>query len=187
MALTSGTYRLGPGDGDLLVQTSREGAASLLGHDLTLVATRWSATVTVDVRVVARSRVKATIHAGSLQVREASGGAIGLTDSQKAEVERNIREKVLHSDRHPRITFASTSVTGDARKASVTGNLTITGKTRPVTLNVRVDGRSTSPRIHGTASIAQTDFGIRPYTALLGALRVRDVVDIRVAVTPPSP
>ena len=45
--------------------------------------------------------------------------------------------------------------------------------------------RSRAPRILATTSIAQTAFGIKVYSALLGALRVKDVVDVSVEVRLP--
>jgi len=56
------------------------------------------------------------------------------------------------------------------------------GKTRPATLAVRVSPRSRIPRVRATTSIVQTEFGIKPYSALLGALRVKDVVELAVEV-----
>jgi polyisoprenoid-binding protein YceI len=185
MPLTSGRYTLGAADGSLLIRTGREGAAALMGHDLTLVASRWTATVAVDVEDPSRSRVTATVDAASLVVLEASGGAVGLTDSQRAEIESNVRTQVLQSDRYPRIAFRSTSVDRDGRHTSVTGRLTIRRRTRPVTLTLRV-ARSRAPRIVATTSIVQTAFGIAPYSALLGALRVKDVVELTIDVRPPA-
>ncbi|MDQ6855829.1 MAG: YceI family protein [Candidatus Dormibacteraeota bacterium] len=181
MPLTTGRYALGPADGDLLIRTGREGPAALMGHDLTLVAKRWSATVEVDAEEPSRSRVKATVDAASLTVREASGGPVGLTESQRAEIEDNVRSKVLLSDRFPRITFSSIAVETTGRRTSVSGNLTILRRTRPAVLALRV-ARSRVPRIVATTSVTQTDFGIEPYSALLGALRVKDVVEVSIEV-----
>ena len=181
MPLTTGSYTLGPEDGSVLITTGREGAAARMGHDLTLEATRWTARVTVDVEDPAGSKVTATVDAGSLLVRDARGGPVGLTDSQRAEIEATVRTKVLRSDRHPRITFASTAVATDGAQTAVTGRLTIGRRTRPATLALRV-ARSRVPRIVATAAISQADFGIKPYSALLGALRVKDVIGVTVEV-----
>jgi polyisoprenoid-binding protein YceI len=185
MPLKTGRYRLGPADGSLLIRTGREGAAALMGHDLTLVATRWTATVSVDAEDPPRSKVTATVDAASLVVREATGGPIGLTDSQRAEIESNVRTKVLLSDRYPRIAFHSTAVESDGRHTAVTGKLTIRRRARPVTLTLRV-ARSRVPRIVATTSIIHTEFGIEPYSALLGALRVKDLVGITIEVRLPA-
>jgi polyisoprenoid-binding protein YceI len=181
MALRTGRYILGPKDGTVLVMTGRDGPAARMGHNLTLEATRWNATVVVDVQDPSRSKVTASVDAGSLVVVEASGGPLGLSDSQRVEVEDIVREKVLGSGRHPRITFRSTAVSGDARRVSVTGTLSIGRRTRPITLELRATGAKL-PRIVATAAIVQTEFGIQPYSVLRGALRVADTVDLSVEV-----
>lgn len=186
MALRTGRFILGPADGTVLIRTGREGAAARVGHDLTLVATRWRAVVHVDARVPTRSTMRAVVEAASLEVREASGGALSLSESQKVEIEANMREKVLRSRRHPTITFTSTAVEGDAKRALVTGKLAIAGRTREAALALGVDGRSKLPRVRATMSIVQTDFGITPYSALLGALRVKDAVEVSIDVRLPA-
>jgi polyisoprenoid-binding protein YceI len=186
MALRTGRFTLGPADGTVLIRTGREGAAARVGHDLTLAATRWRAVVHVDARVPSRSTLRAVVDAASLEVREAKGGVLGLTDSQKVEIEANTREKVLRSRSHPKITFTSTAVEGDSKRALVTGDLAIAGRTREAALALHVDARSRMPRVRATMSIVQTDFGITPYSALLGALRVEDAVELSVDVRLPA-
>jgi polyisoprenoid-binding protein YceI len=185
MPLTTGSYRIGPDDGSLLIRTGREGAAARMGHDLTLEATRWTATVTVNVEQPLRSKVVATVDAASLEVREASGGPVGLSDGQRAEIEETVRTKVLLSHRHPRITFRSTAVHVEGRRTSVIGALTIRRHTRPATLALRV-ATARTPRIVAATAVVQTEFGIAPYSALLGALRVKDVVGVTIDVRLPS-
>lgn len=184
MALTSGTYAIGPQDGTLFIRTGREGAAARMGHDLTLEAARWSASVVLDADDPAQSSVTATVDAASLEVRDASGGAIPLTDKQRAEIGANIRDKVLRSSRHPEISFRSTAIAGDATAVTVRGDLTIAGSTRPVQLELKAapDGA----RVTGAATIAQSDHGIKQYSAMLGALKVKDVVRVEVDVRVPT-
>ena len=55
----------------------------------------------------------------------------------------------------------------------ISGTLTLAGSTRPVRLQVSQTGPD---HYHATTSVRQSDFGIKPYTAFLGALRVRDAV-----------
>jgi polyisoprenoid-binding protein YceI len=186
MALRTGRFTLGPADGVVLIRTGREGAAARVGHDLTLVATRWKAVVRVDARVPAHSTLRAVVEAASLEVREASGGVLGLTESQMAEIEDITREKVLRSRRHPEITFTSTAVEGGSKRVLVKGNLAIAGTTREAALALHVDARSKTPLVRATMSIVQTDFGITPHSALLGALRVKDAVELSVEVRLPN-
>ena len=45
--------------------------------------------------------------------------------------------------------------------------------------------RTPDGRLHGTIPLRQSDFGIKPYKGLMGALKVRDVVEIVVDVAVP--
>ena len=186
MTLRSGTREVGPADGTLLIRTGREGAAAKMGHDLSIVATAWSATVTVVAEQPDRSSVRATIDAASLTVREGRGGATALTTKQQSDIEKTIRDKVLESDRHPQITFVSTAVGGTVALPTVTGDLTIAGTTRSVSLRLAVHDGEGGVRVSGSTQIVQSDFGIKPYSALLGTLRVRDTVDLEVDITLPG-
>jgi polyisoprenoid-binding protein YceI len=73
-------------------------------------------------------------------------------------------------------------VEGSAGSFTLDGELTIMGITRPVT----IQGGVTDGRVVGGASVVQSRWGIRPYSAFLGALRLRDEVkvDFDVALTP---
>jgi polyisoprenoid-binding protein YceI len=172
MALTTGDHTLGPSSGRLLIRTGRAGLGRGVGHDLTIEVTRWSATAPA---AAPRAGAPATaeIETGSFEVREGAGGVKPLTSSDKAEIGRNLA-KVLRTDSHPTITFRSTSVQGTPEAFTVEGDLTIRGVTRPVTVRGRVSG----DRLTGSATVVQTDWGIKPYSALLGQLRVADPVKI---------
>jgi polyisoprenoid-binding protein YceI len=178
MGIAEGTYTLGPESGRLLIKTSRTGLGAKVGHDLTIEVTRWQADVTIDSADAARSSVHVKADAGSLEVREGSGGVKPLTDSDRAEIKETIREKILHTGQHPTITFRSTRVEGTAESFSIDGDLTITGISQPVT----VHGRLTAGRVEGSAAIVQTRWGIRPYTAFFGALKLSDEVKVEFGV-----
>lgn len=174
MALTGGSHELGPSAGRLLIRTGRSGLGRRAGHDLTLEATRWSGELTADPADPARSSVTVTVDPGSLQVAEATGGVMPLTDTDRAEIVKNVRGKVLHTDAHPSITFRSTAVEGTPESFTVTGDLTIIGVTRPVTIR----GRLAGDRLTGATTVVQSQWGIKPYSALFGQLRVADEVRV---------
>jgi polyisoprenoid-binding protein YceI len=169
-----GTYRLRPASGRLLIKTTRTGLGSRAGHDLTIEVTRWKADVTVDGANSSLSSVSVDVDAGSFEIRTGSGGIKPLTDSDRADIQTTIQQKVLHTSQHPAITFRSARIDGTADSFTVDGNLTITGVTQPVTLH----GRLTDGRVSCSTTIAQTRWGIRPYTGFFGALRLSDEVRI---------
>ncbi|GII96135.1 YceI family protein [Sinosporangium siamense] len=172
MTITAGGYTLGPESGRLLLSTGRTGLGAKAGHDLTIEVTRWHGEASVD---PAGSSVTVEIVAESLEVREGTGGVKPLTDSDRREIEKNLREKVLDTGRHPAITFRSTRVEGTPESFRVEGDLTMAGATQPV----EVRGSLTEDLAQGSATVVQSRWGIKPYSAFFGALKVADEVQVR--------
>jgi polyisoprenoid-binding protein YceI len=162
-------YELGPGDGTLSVRTGRTGTVAKAGHDLLLHVTRWQATLAVG----EEPSVTLDADATSLKVREGTGGMKGLDDGDLANIEQTIDDDVL---KRQDISFRSTRVERTADGLSVTGDLTLRGTTKPIAFELELgDGR-----VRGEAVVTQTAWGMKPYTALFGALKVAD--DVRVAI-----
>jgi len=146
---------VGPADATLTVKTYREGVAAKVGHDLVIVVTNWSAKIGDDGAVVLSADPR------SLEVREGLRGAKPLSDRDRREILKNIEQKVLGTQP---IEFRGTADGGE---------LTMAGATRPVTIERTADG--------GRATLTQSQWGIKPYRGLMGALKVRD--DVEVIVT----
>ena len=178
MTLPRGTFQLGPDSGTLQVKTYREGLASRAGHDLVMDVTTWSANVTLG----DDAAIEVSADPRSLEVRAGTGGVRPLTDKDRADIRKQIDTKVLQG---MPISFRSTAVkadpSGDAM--SVEGQLTIGPSTEAVTarLSVADDGR-----ISGTIPLTQSRFGIKPYRGLMGALRIRDDIEIVVDARMPQ-
>lgn len=179
MSITSGDYTFGPDSGRLVVETTRTGLGAKAGHDLTIEVTRWRGEATIDPADPAGSSVSVEVDAGSLEVRKGTGGVKSLTSSDRGEIERTVREKILNITRHPTITFRSARVEGTADSFLLEGPLTI----RDVTRHVTVRGSLTEGRARGSAVITQSRWGIRPYSAFFGALKLSDDVEVHFDVT----
>lgn len=164
---------LGPENGALQVRTYREGMASRAGHDLVIDVTAWRATVVTGLDSVPAG-VELTADPRSLRVRDGSGGAKALTDRDRGEIAKNIDEKVLGGRA---IEFRSTAIErpGGNGRLGVAGELSIAGVTRPVRFDLTLgpDGE-----VQGTVQVRQSEWGVKPYTALMGALKVRDEVEV---------
>jgi polyisoprenoid-binding protein YceI len=177
MPIAPGVHRLGPGDATLLVKTGRTGAAAKAGHDLVLEVTAWQATLEVagDATLVTLDA-----DATSLRVRSGSGGIQALGDDDKANIETTIDDDVL---KRTDIAFRSTAVHDDDGTLDVQGELALAGRTHPVafTLTVADDGA-----LSGSAGVRQTDWGMKPYSALFGTLRVADEVQVVIEGTLPA-
>jgi polyisoprenoid-binding protein YceI len=168
-----GTHRLGPENGTLSVRTGRTGAAAKAGHDLLIDVTSWQATLEVG-EDPAHTSVALDADGASLRVREGSGGMAKLGDDDKASIQQTIDDDVLGGKG---IEFRSTAVqiAADGTRISLRGELKLVGKTRPITFDLLLgpDGR-----LSGSAVLKQTDWGIKPYSTLFGALKVADEVEV---------
>jgi len=174
-----GAQRFGPENAALTVRTSRSGAAAKAGHDLLIEVTSWRATLDLD---GGEPAVTLTADARSLRVREGSGGMSALDDDDRANIEQTIDDEVL---RGGAIEFRSTRVetSADGAALRVEGDLDLLGTRRPVAFDLTAgdDGRLT-----GRARLRQTDFGLKPYSALFGTLKVADEVEVAVDARLPA-
>jgi polyisoprenoid-binding protein YceI len=175
MSIPGGTHEFGPESGTLSVRTQRTGAAAKAGHNLLIDVTAWRATIAVG-EDPAQISVALDADATSLRVREGTGGMQALGDDDKASIEQTIDDEVL---KRKGIAFRSTAVqTGaDDSRIAVQGELTLVGTTRPIAFELTFgdDGR-----LSGSAVLKQTEWGITPYSALFGALKVVDEVEVLV-------
>lgn len=154
---------------EILVYTFREGLLAAVGHDLCLTVTRWRAEVGAD---DAAPSIAAEIDAASLR-------ASGVSADDARKIEDNAANDVLAARRFPTITFRSTKVTRDGERAHVEGTLTLHGTTRPCAFDAVADGASWRAELR----LDVRDFGIKPYSAMFGTLRVR--AEVRIAIRAP--
>jgi polyisoprenoid-binding protein YceI len=94
--------------------------------------------------------------------------------------------KVLAAKEHPRMTFTSTSVKRRGEAADVTGNLTIRGVTKPVTLKVQIfrpQGSAVGDVSHLTVKLTgrvnRSDFGATGWSDMVGD-EVRIIITARI-------
>ena len=84
--------------------------------------------------------------------------------------------KVLDVERYPHATYSAAKFEPDGSGGGmVSGTLTLRGQARPLQLQVNSTGED---RYRVTTSVVQSAYGIKPYTAFFGALKVRDAVDV---------
>jgi polyisoprenoid-binding protein YceI len=172
MTLATGTHRFGPDNASLQVRTYREGVAAKAGHDLIIEVTRWDATVEASGEPAGWT-IELNADPRSLEVREGVRGVKPLTDKDRVEIRKNIDAKVLGGEP---ILFRSSDVQlVEGGRLTVEGELSMAGSARPLSVQLAVeDGGAFS----GTIPLRQSDWGIKPYRGLMGALKVRDEVDV---------
>jgi polyisoprenoid-binding protein YceI len=163
---------------ECLVFTFKEGLLSKIAHDLKIQVSRF--TVTID---DATQAITAELDARSLRVlgavKDGRDDAHALSEGDKAKIAGQIVDDVLHASEYPAVRFASTAVTARADGGyDVTGNLTLHGVTRLVSTRTQLEnGRQVAELV-----IHQPDYGIKPFKALMGTLKVQADVRVRCSI-----
>jgi len=153
--------------------------AQKAGHDLVMDVTSWSATLTVDGD--SQCTVELNADPRSLRVVDGHGGAKPLSDKDRENIRENIDKKVLKGQA---ITFRCAGVAlNGGGTAPVNGEIEMAGNTRPVSFEVEVapDGQ-----VKGSVPLTQSEWGIKPFTAMMGALKVKDEVEVVLDARLPS-
>lgn len=163
--------------GTVTIRTAVEGSAARMGHRLVIRVDDWSATVTMTRKKPAAVSFRAAL--GSLRVESGSGGVTPLSPVDRQVILRNAA-KTLESKRYPEVTFQSNALSVSDGTVEVAGDLTIHGVTRSLEAVLEIAaGRATA-----SIPVRQSDFGVKPYSLMLGQLRVGDevIVDLDIEV-----
>jgi polyisoprenoid-binding protein YceI len=165
------SQQFGPDNASLRIRTGRTGGAAKAGHDLLIEVQSWQATLDRE----AQPALTLTADSRSLRVLEGTGGLKSLSEGDKADIKKTIDKDVLKGTP---IEFRSDEVREVPGGLSVRGELSIHGRQAPVTFDLAVgeDGAVT-----GNATVTQSAFGMKPYSALFGALKVADDVRVEIA------
>jgi hypothetical protein len=152
--------------------TFKEGLLARMAHDLRIDVG--------DFRIeLARGHVRARFAAGSLRVEGAMRDGrlepwiLGAGDRDK--IRATMESEILQVRRYPEIEFDG-AVEGAGPPWAVAGELRLVGRARPLRLQLSVAGEEVVGRVRLTAS----EYGIQPYRALGGALRLQDRVEVAV-------
>jgi polyisoprenoid-binding protein YceI len=126
--------------------------------------------------------------ADTAQARQYVGLPAQFSQSDAQKVTANMRGgDVLDVARFPTATFSITSAApadgqkaGDPGRYQLDGRFTLHGVTQPLRFLATVEATGKPGTLHarGSFSILQTSYGIQPYSALAGLVRVADQLDI---------
>jgi len=162
---------------ECLVFSFKDGLLARLAHDLKMQVERFSIEVDDSTR-----EIKATFDPSSIAVVcaqvEGHADSATLSKGDKKKIYDNITKDVLRVRKYPEIRFDSTNVVARGEGFAVEGQLQMHGKSKNIQASIRAAGDRwvTEIRVH------QPDFGIKPYTAALGALKVKPDVLVRLSV-----
>ena len=155
----------------------RSGILKVIGHDHAIVAKSFSGEIRFNPANIGDCTVQLSIDSGSLVVLDDPN----VSEKDRKEIQANMEgPKVLSVREFPRITFQSTGVSRTTREDLILrGKLNLHGVGKEISFPVQIHPENNLLRVTGTATIAQTDFGIKPIKAAAGGLRVKDQVNVK--------
>ena len=164
---------------ECLVFTYKEGLLSAVAHDLKIKVTDFE--IVID---EASDSISGTFNATSLRVINAMSNGADTTgtpsDGDKKKIEQNIVNDVLHSAKFPTITFESEAYREKGEGYQVKGTLSLHGQQK----SIIVDVADTGSHYVAEATLHQPDFGIKPYSAMMGTLKIK--ADLKIQVKAPK-
>jgi polyisoprenoid-binding protein YceI len=176
-------WTLDASDGQLQIKTGVSGRAARLGHRLTILMKSWRGVVnwTDD----EPSSATLDVDVDSLEVLRGEGGVTPPSGPEKALARSNAL-KSLGADRFRAISFHADEVQATSDGFRLTGTLEIHGVTKPRVVELRVDELDDSWRVTCSATVRQSDFGIKPYSMFMGSMKVVDDVTVTFAASRPK-
>ncbi len=172
LAAAAQTARIDTQRSTMTVKVGKSGLFSAFGHNHEIRAPIVSGTITQ----AGSGSVELTVDARRMRVLDPD-----ISAKDRAEVQKTMETQVLEIDKYPQIRFASRRIeTKSNNHFRVTGDLTLHGVTRAVTVEVEERGG----RYTGSAKVKQTQFGMKPVRVAGGTVKVKDEVEIVFEIVP---
>lgn len=173
--VAAGSYSLEKNHAFLTIKVGHNGGIT----DYRISLIDFDADLTFDPADPESGSISLTINPMGVEANYPGDYKAGHADSQWESWNEDIARdaKWLNADAHPEITFVSTAVTRtDDLSGTVTGDLTLLGVTRPVTLDVTYNGVSNPPwfgerdviGFNATTTLKRSDFGMGAYIPNIG-------------------
>jgi polyisoprenoid-binding protein YceI len=166
-------YRLDLAHSRFTVQAFAGGLLSMLGHSPTFAVRDFAGEIRLDPQAPDGASLDVTVRADSLEILDQ------VSASDRKEIEGRMRQEVLeapgfreihwHADNCP-----AQRVGQDEYRLLVRGQLSLHGVTRELEVNAPLQVYYDGVRLGGQFPLRLSEFGIRPVTALGGAIQLKD-------------
>lgn len=179
-------YAVDPAASRVRIFVFRAGAAARLGHNHVLSVPKFEGYVSVPSEQAADARFELRVPLAELVVddpdlrRETAGNFSGERSADDiAGTRRNmLGTRGLSADQFPIVRLRSVAVEGDWPVLVAQVEVTLHGVTRAQAVMLRVERSPTQLKVDGQFTLRQSDFGITPFSALGGLMKVQDSVAI---------
>ena len=170
------TYDL---SGTLLVTVYKDPdtLASDLSHDHAVRAGNWSGTATWDPEDPGACAMDIKVPVSGLVVddpamRKKAGLEGTLDDGMRSDIKENmLSDEQLDGGKYTQITWKASSCEVKGDKVSMTGEMTIHGTTKKLTVPLVVSGDGAAFKAQGKTTLKATDYGFEPFSAMFGQLK----------------
>jgi len=171
------TYKIVAAESDMRVFVGKAGLFSALGHEHEIGVKSFNGHVVVPESGANGASMEMEIDALSLEVLDKQE-----SDDDRKKIFTSMHNEVLESVKYPKISFKSVSVsdlksTGDgAYSFVVNGDLTLRDTTNRIAVPVAATITPQQLRASGKYTLKQSSYGIKPFSAAGGAVKVKDDV-----------
>lgn len=155
------------------VKAFATGMLSALGHSPTFAVRDFAGEASFDPASATGASLVLRIRADSLEVMD------DIKSKDRREMESTMNDSVVESAKYPEIVFDSTNVSSNKLsegrfQVNVSGNLSLHGVTRPLTVPAQLAILGEEFRASGEIAISQSNFGIQPVSVAGGTLKLKD-------------
>ena len=178
-------YDLVPSESKVVVRVYRAGSLARLGHNHVLSSTDLRGEVFLA-EPINESSLEVRLPLLTLDVdlpaqRAAAGADFpGVVDVDDIAGTRNnmLGAKQLDAERWPQIVLRSRRISGNLPELILHADLLVKSGVYPIQVPVYIEQSSGRILARGSFSVKQTALGLEPFSVMMGALRVRDQLDI---------
>ncbi|MFN0122205.1 MAG: YceI family protein [Blastocatellia bacterium] len=169
------TYNLVAAESSFWVYVGKAGILKGFAHNHEIGVKSFSGRITVPAGNPAAGTLQLDVDAKSMAVLDKD-----VSDKDRTEIYNSMHNSVLESAKYPKISFRSVAV-ADVKPAganqyslTLSGDLTLHGVTRRIAVPATVNLTPNVLRATGKYTLRQSDYGIKPYSAAGGTIKVKD-------------
>ena len=175
-------YRINSKGSSFMVRAFTTGLLAAFGHNPTIAIPGIEGEIVLNPDAIDESSLRMVVDASSLAATDE------ISAKDRDEINRRMHAEVLESDSFPQIVYETSRVSASKTAegqywAAITGELTMHGitKTQPISARLSVNG--TALRATGEFSVRQSDYEIRPVSAVGGAVKLKDELKLSFDIT----
>lgn len=175
-------YNIDPKGSTFTVRAFTTGLLAAFGHNPTIAIPGIEGEIVLDPDAIERSSMRMVVDAASLVVAD------DISTKDREEINRRMHSEVLESDSFPEIVYESSRVSASKSAegqywAAISGKLTMRGIAHAQPVSARLSVNGSTLRATGEFSVRQSDYEIRPVSAVGGTVKLKDELKLSFDIT----